>query len=74
MIFAAGYVPKDKKLFYLQKASAKMDLLKFFLQVAWEIGALDNKKYAMISEPLGEAGRMLGGWLKKMSSPKPAER
>lgn len=51
-----------------------MDLLKFFLQVAWEIGALDNKKYAMISEPLGEAGRMLGGWLKKMSSPKPAER
>jgi hypothetical protein len=41
-------------------------LLKFFLQVAWEIKALDNKKYIRLSEKLDEIGKMLGGWLKSI--------
>jgi len=51
----------------VQKSSAKLDVLKLFLRVAWEIKALDNKKYIALSEKLDEIGRMLGGWLKQLS-------
>ena len=67
-MFVASYLSKESKLPYLRKAAAKLDLLKFFLQVSWEIKALDNKKYAALSEKLGEIGRMLGGWLKSVNS------
>ena len=53
---------RESKLNFLQTASNKLDLLKFFLQIAWQIKALDNKKYIAISEKIYEIGRMLGGW------------
>lgn len=62
LIFLAGSLPKNKKLPYVQKAVSRFDLLKFFLQLSWEIKIIDNKKYIAISEPLNEIGRMLGGW------------
>lgn len=65
LIFVAGYLDKSQKLPYLQKAAGKLDLLKFFLQILWEIKALDNKKYIALSEQLDEIGRMLGGWLRQ---------
>jgi len=64
LLFIASYLSKQEKLPYLQKASGKLDLLKFFLQIAWEIKAMDNKKYIIVSEHLGEIGKMLGGWSK----------
>ena len=39
-------------------------MLKFFLQIAWEIKALDNKKYILLSDNLNKLGKMLWGWLK----------
>lgn len=68
LIFIASRLNKEQKLPFLQKASTKLDLLKFFLQIAWEIKALDNKKYIMLSESLNEIGRMLGGWIKGLES------
>jgi predicted membrane chloride channel (bestrophin family) len=50
----------------ITKASNNLDLLKFFLQIAWEIKALDNKKYIALSEKLNEMGKMLGGWRKQL--------
>jgi len=64
-IFTASRLPRDQKLPFLQKSSAKLDMLKFFLRVAWEIKSLDNKKYIIISEHLEEIGKMLGGWQKQ---------
>jgi len=49
-----------------------IDVLKFFLQVAWEIKALDNKKFIELSEKLIEIGRMLGGWNKQLLEETPA--
>jgi len=66
----ASFLAKEKKSPYVQRAATKLDLAKFFLQVAWEIKALDNKKYAIISEQLAEVGRMLGGWLRQITSQK----
>jgi len=62
----ATYQTPDKKIPTLLKASAQIDLLKCFLQVAWEVGDLDQKKYITISEQVGEIGRMLGAWIGKM--------
>lgn len=56
------------KTLAVKQTSQKLDLLKFFLQVAWELRILDNKKYTTISKPLMEAGKMLGGWLKQFSN------
>ncbi len=63
-IIKAGYADKAEKIIFQKRASAKLDLLKFFLQVAWEIDSLENKKYITLSEKLNEVGRMLGGWIK----------
>lgn len=63
----AGFLDKNQKLPYVQKAIIKLDLLKFFLQVAWEIKALDNKKFILLSEKLNEIGKMLGGWNRQLN-------
>jgi hypothetical protein len=65
-IVGASYSDKLEKLISLKQASVKLDLLKFFLQVAWEIKSLDSKKYIKISEKLNEIGKMLGGWIKSL--------
>ena len=66
LIFIAGSLPKEQKTPYLQKAISKIDLLKFFLQLAWEIKSLDNKKYIVLSEQLNNIGKMLWGWNKQL--------
>lgn len=68
LIFIASYVSREQKSPYIQKASAKLDLLKFFLQISWEIKALDNKKYIRISESLDSIGKMLGGWMRQSAA------
>ncbi|MBI3442319.1 MAG: four helix bundle protein [Candidatus Sungbacteria bacterium] len=56
----------------LYKANGKLDLLKFFLQLAWKLKLIDAKRYAELSQPLDEIGRMLGGWRKGLESKTPA--
>lgn len=68
LIFIASYLPRDSKTPYIQKAIGKIDLIKFFLQIVWEINSLEDKKYITISEPLTEVGRMLGGWYRQLIS------
>ena len=72
-VFSATGAAKIEKLPYLLAASQKLDTLKFLLLIAWEIKILDNKKYILISEPLNEIGRMLGGWHRKIANETPAE-
>lgn len=60
----AGYAPKEAKSAYIRKLSAKLDCLKFFLKILWELKSLDNKKYITLSSQLAEIGKMIGGWLK----------
>jgi len=66
LIFIALYLPRDHKLPYIKKSIGKLDLLKFFLQISWEINSLENNKYIAISEPINEVGKMLGGWYKQV--------
>jgi hypothetical protein len=69
LLYVASFLPKEQKSPYLQEAVGKLDMLKFFLQLGWEIKVLDNSKYVALSEPLDEVGRMLGGWLRQVTLP-----
>lgn len=73
MISAAAFLPKHEKLPYLRTAIRKCDAIKLLLLVLWESKSLDTKKYAALSVPMDEIGRMLGGWqgqLTKNSTPR----
>lgn len=72
LMFIAGHAPKPARTAYLQKAIVKFDILKLFLRIIWEIKALDNKKYTLLSETLFEIGKMLGGWYRQASKENPA--
>lgn len=74
LFYIASYLGKEEKLIALQKTNTKLDVLKFFLQISWELSVFDTKKYAELSQSLEEIGRMLGGWKRglesKLSPPK----
>lgn len=72
LLFIASYLGKEQKLPYLQKANVRLDIAKFFLQILWDVGALDNQKYILLSEKFDEVGRQLGGWIKGLESKPPA--
>ena len=70
-LFVASYQSKNEKLPTILFAVKKIDILKFFLRVSWELNTLDNKKYILISEKVDELGRMVGGWKKGLESKTP---
>ena len=72
LVFIASNLYKSQKIPYVQKAVTKLDLLKFFLQISWEIKTLDNKKFILLSEKLNEIGKMLGGWYRQLNKENPA--
>lgn len=72
-IFRA-YFANDKfeKLSMISQAIGKADLLKFFLQMAWEQKIIQNAYYSPLLLSLDEIGRMLGGWKKTVQEKTPA--
>ena len=70
-ILISLYLPVDQKCNRLTTAIAKLDGLKFFLQLAWENKCLTDSRYAILSELLNEVGRMLGGWKKGLEKKTP---
>lgn len=63
----AQYIHSKQKQPYLARASSKLDTLKFFFQILWEMDGIDNRKYAHLSKYLMEVGKMLGGWIKEQN-------
>lgn len=61
-IYQAYYSPLENKNALIVKAINKNDLLKYFLQIAWENKLIKDKPYAEISEKIQEIGKILGGW------------
>jgi len=71
-ISMAVFLQREEKIPYIKRAIMKLDCLKVFLEIAWEMGSLNENKYIRISETLVEPGKMLGGWygqLTKQNSP-----
>lgn len=62
--FTASYLPPEPKIIFLGKIISRLDVLKFFSQLAWENKLIPNEEYIEFSQSLEEIGRMLGGWRK----------
>lgn len=73
-ILLAGYAGSDQKYTFVVRAATKLDLLKFFMQVAWEVRCLDKKAYAMLLTPLSEIGKDIGGWQKYLQTKQPSSK
>lgn len=61
-IASASFLSRTEKQPWVRVGIRKLDTLKILLMVLWETGSLETKKYATLSIPLDEAGKMLGGW------------
>jgi hypothetical protein len=59
----AGFLPKEDKSPWIRQAIRKIDTLKVFLHILWEVKSLNDKKYIALSIKIDEVGRMLGGWM-----------
>jgi len=69
--FLASYANVQEKMPLLNRCISRVDLLKLLLLLAWEIKALDTKKYIHLSEHMVEVGRMLGGWRRQLVNKTP---
>ena len=69
---AAAFLSRQEKLPYIRLAIRKFDTIKLLLLVLWESKSLDTKKYAALSIPMDEIGKMLGGWQGQIVKQNPA--
>lgn len=74
LILIAGYTSREHKLPHINKASIKLDVLKFFLKVAWELKSIETKAYSDLSVSLEDVGKMLGGWQKQLIKETPSQQ
>ena len=66
LTFTSSYLPPESKIIVLSRAISRLDILKFFLQLAWESKIIPTAKHAELTQKLAEIGRQLGGWKKGM--------
>lgn len=68
LILSAGYAPADQKLPFVAHAIQKVDVLKSFLQVAWELECLNHKQFAALSPTVHAIGKDVGAWRKTLQN------
>ncbi|MBI9043577.1 MAG: diversity-generating retroelement protein Avd [Anaerolineaceae bacterium] len=56
------------KLPTLKKADAELDKLRTYLRISLEMKYTSEMQYHYCSEQVKEIGKILGGWIKKVSS------
>ena len=67
-ILEAGYSKSVQKAATLERASVKLNIVRFFTRLLKETRSIDTKKYVKLQEMIDEIGRMLGGWIRSTSS------
>lgn len=70
----AAYANPYDKIPLLEKAITKIDGIRFFLQLSWELSLMHNNHYAVIAKDIEEIGRMVGGWKKGLIAKTSASR
>lgn len=68
LFLEAGYTKSGNKSAILEKASVKLNTLRFFIRLMKETKVFDLKKYITLQEKIDEIGRMLGGWIRSNAS------
>jgi len=70
LTFTAAYLPPEQKITELGKIISRLNILKFFAQLAWESKLISTEKYTELSKKLEEVGRQLGAWRKGLIAKK----
>lgn len=65
---AASISNNERKTACLQEASVRLDSLRLLLNLCRECRCVSNQTYQQLDSTCSEIGRMLGGWLKSISS------
>ena len=65
-VMIAAQTAKGEKLVILKEVSNKLDTLKVFMRLAFDLKALNEKRYVVCLNNLQEIGKMLGGWMKSL--------
>jgi hypothetical protein len=68
LTFLLSYSPINQKIVLIDRAISKLDVVKFFTQLAWEGKIIHTKQYSELSIKLEEIGRQLGGWKKGLQT------
>ncbi|MEK9185094.1 MAG: four helix bundle protein [Patescibacteria group bacterium] len=63
-LLEAGYIKSNNKSIPLEKASGKLNTLRFLIRLMKETKTFDLKKYTILQAKIDEIGRMLGGWIR----------
>ena len=70
LFLEAGYSRSGDKTQILDKASIKLNTLRFFVRLMKETRVFDLKKYTTLQGMIDEIGRMLGGWIRSSCNPR----
>ncbi|MFH1193790.1 MAG: four helix bundle protein [bacterium] len=60
----AKYAKTNEKINLLLEISKRLDNLKYFTMILWEVKGIKNNEYGQIASRLTTIGKMLGGWIK----------
>lgn len=71
-LYAANAQPNHSKLALLKSVDVKLGILKMLARIAFDVHAIDPKKYLKLEQSLQEIGKMLGGWMKSLKNENPA--
>ncbi len=66
MLIEAHYSAKIEKLPLLQKVNIKLEKLRFFTRLCFDLGYLSARQYEDFVRRHDEIGRMAGGWIKSL--------
>ncbi|RWZ78755.1 MAG: four helix bundle protein [Candidatus Microsaccharimonas sossegonensis] len=64
---ASSTKPSDKAA-YINEASVRLDSLRLLLNLCKDCKCVSNQTYQQLDSTCNEIGRMLGGWLKSITS------
>lgn len=67
LLLESSYGNKERKIILLEKASVKLNILRFLIRLMKETRTFDLKKYALLESIIDEIGRMIGGWIRSIN-------
>jgi len=62
----AYYLSKHQKIPLLKQANIKLEILRHYFRLAYDLGLYKSTIYQSFAEKLHEIGKMTGGWLKSL--------
>jgi|APTNR8051073442_1049403.scaffolds.fasta_scaffold13708_1 hypothetical protein len=65
-LIRAYYAPISIKKEKLQGVNVRLEILRHYFRLCYDIGLYNSLKYKDFAERLDEIGRMTGGWLKSL--------